>query len=184
MGRSEPQGEQTMAGRAAPAFDEHAFRRALGHFPTGVTVITAASPQDGLIGITVSSFNSVSLEPPLILFSVAKQCRSLPALRRANAYAVNVLRQDQDDISRRFAHAMTATWTDVRYRSGVSASPILESALAVFECEPYAQHDAGDHEIFVGRVINIESDVDGQPLVFFRGAYGALDSAGEAEAER
>ena len=179
MELSGPRVEDSGAAAGAPGFDASAFRRALGHFPTGVTVITAASPEDGLIGITVSSFNSVSLDPPLILFSVAKECRSLHALSRASAYAVNVLRQDQDEISRRFARAMSAKWADVRYRRGVSASPILESALAVFECEPYAQHDAGDHEIFVGRVINIDCDVRGQPLVFFRGAYGTLDSAAQ-----
>lgn len=155
-------------------FDGAALRRALGHFTTGVTVVTAARVGAAPIGITVNSFNAVSLAPPLVLFSVARHCRSLPALRRAPAYAVNVLRDDQRELSQHFAGAHGAKWADVRWQAGVTASPLLEPVLATFECEPFARHDGGDHEIFVGRVVALTHDEQAQPLVYFRGGYGTV----------
>jgi len=161
---------------AAPVrdFDGAALRRALGHFTTGVTVVTAARAGAAPIGITVNSFNAVSLEPPLVLFSVARHCHSLPALRQAPAYAINVLRDDQRELSQHFAGAQGAKWTDVHWQAGVTASPLLDAVLATFECEPFARHDGGDHEIFVGRVVALTHDECAQPLVFFRGDYGTV----------
>ena len=177
---SAPERSRTSTVTALPAhaFDASAFRRALGHFPTGVTVVTAARLAGLPIGITVSSFNAVSLDPPLILFSVSKQCLSLPALRSAPAFAVNVLREDQRELSQRFATTHGAKWTDVDWREGITASPLLDPALATFECEPYAVHDSGDHEIFVGRVVAITNDSNAHPLVYFRGGYGSLVAQG------
>ncbi len=155
-----------------PSFDESQFRDALGQFPTGVTVITSQSATGDPVGITVSSFNAVSLDPPLILFSVAKRCHSLRLLQDARAYAVNVLRGHQNEISDRFSKVNSEKWSGVKFCAGTTGSPILDSALAAYECEPYAEYDGGDHIIFVGRVVNIETDGEGQPLIFFRGAYG------------
>lgn len=125
------------------------FRRALGQFATGVAIISATGPRGGPIGLTVSSFNSVSLRPPLVLFSVARSAGSLPALSAARGYAVNVLSEDQEQLSNRFARPQEDKWHEVRHAPGVVLAPVIEDALACFECEPYAQYDGGDHVIFV-----------------------------------
>lgn len=151
--------------------DTREFRRALGQFATGVAVISAPGRDGEPVGITVSSFNSVSLEPALILFSVARSAGSLPALRAAPGYAVNVLREEQEQLSNRFARPRTYKWSDVRHTPGVASAPVIEDTLACFECEPYAEYDGGDHLIFVGRVVRFRLMSDGDPLLFFRGRY-------------
>ncbi|HWL42123.1 MAG TPA: flavin reductase family protein [Ilumatobacter sp.] len=149
-----------------------ALRRSLGCFATGVTIVTAAGRAgEPPIGMTVSSFNSVSLDPPLVLFSIADNARSLEALSEAPAYAVNVLAADHVDLSNRFARPSEAKWDGVDYEPGHLGVPCLPGALAAFECRPYATYDGGDHVIFVGEVVAHRSLPDAQPLVFYRGAY-------------
>jgi len=157
-------------------FNVTAFKTALSQFATGVAIITARGQDGAAIGLTMSSFNSVSIEPPLILFSVARHAYSLPAMTAARGYAVNVLDREQEHLSDRFARALEDKWGAVEHTLGHAEAPLLRGALAHLECEPYAQYDGGDHVIFVGRVLQCASNPDGQPLVFFRSRYGGVGS--------
>jgi flavin reductase (DIM6/NTAB) family NADH-FMN oxidoreductase RutF len=157
-----------------PALGPRLLRDVLGCFPTGVAVVTASGGDGVLYGVTISSFNSVSLDPPLILFSLSRRLFSLDAILSADAFAVNFLRDDQQHLSARFATALTDKWQGVEFRSGFTGSPILVPSLAVLECRPYAQYDGGDHVIVVGRVTHLEADHGRHPLVFFRGQYHTL----------
>ncbi len=152
-------------------FTSRTFRDALGSFATGVTIVTATAPGGRRIGLTVSSFNSVSLEPALILFSVGRESASLDALLAADAFAVNVLSDDQTGLSIRFADPGNGKWDQVEAAAGVTGAPVLAPVLASFECKPYGQHDGGDHVILVGRVVSLAVADRGSPLVFYRGQY-------------
>ncbi|QBC31217.1 flavin reductase family protein [Pandoraea sp. XY-2] len=161
---------------AVPTQEDEArqFRRTLAMFATGVAVITAPRAEGPPIGITVASFNSVSLAPPLILFSVDRRCLSLDDLCAAGRYTVNVLDESQRETSNRFAAARGNKWDGVSFdEAGIGRLP---GALAAFECEPHAQHDGGDHVIFVGRVVRHTARHDGRPLIFFGGQYRSLDT--------
>jgi flavin reductase (DIM6/NTAB) family NADH-FMN oxidoreductase RutF len=160
-------------------FDQRAFRTALSQFATGVAVITARGPSDQAIGMTMSSFNSVSLDPPLVLFSVDRRALSLPAMLEAKGYAVNILGREQEQLSNQFARSLGDKWSDVEHTLGHAEAPLLHGAIAHFECEPYAHHDGGDHVIFIGRVVRFGINPDGEPLVFFRGKYHGVSSGDE-----
>lgn len=171
---------QTMTGQAAagPAMaretvDPRALRNALGQFATGVVVVTAAAFDGGPVGVTMSSFNSVSLDPPLVLFSVDRRAFSLPIMRAAKGFAINVLGTDQQAMSDRFARAGEDKWKDVAHAAGIHGAPVLTGALASFECVPYARHDGGDHELFLVRVVRFTVHA-GKPLLFFGGRYRSL----------
>ena len=152
------------------------FRNTLGMFATGVAVITAPRGEGVPVGITVASFNAVSLDPPLILFSVDRRCLSLGDLSAAPRYAVNVLAEVQQDVSNRFAKASSGKWDGIDFSARQDREHVLlPDALATFECEPYAQHDGGDHVIFIGRVVNHQARHDGRPLIFFGGRYRVLE---------
>ncbi len=154
---------------------DRAFRHSLGEFATGVAVITAQGQGDDLIGMTMSSFNSVSLDPPLVLFSVDRKARSLPAMLGARGFAVNILAREQEDVSNRFARALSDKWANVKRTVGHAEAPLITGALAHFECEPYANYDGGDHVIFVVRVIRHTVRAGNPaPLIFFRGRYRDL----------
>ena len=153
------------------AFTPDEFRKVMGLYPTGVTVVSGTTPDGEALGMTVNSFTSVSLDPPLISFNLAKSIRSLEAFRSLRAFAVNLLREDQVEVSERFAKAGIDKWEDTAHRSGETTSPILEPNIVVFECEPYAIHEAGDHVIVVGRVLRFKMSDEVAPLVFFRGSY-------------
>lgn len=150
------------------------FRDALGQFPTGVALVTAGIPGQEPIGLTVSSFNSVSLDPPLVLFSVDRNALSLPHLLDAPGFAINILAREQQHISAAFSRSLAKDWSNVAYRMSELTAPLITDALACFECKHYAQHDGGDHVIVVGRVINFFHRHNGAPLVFFRGKYSDL----------
>ena len=155
-------------------FDCRAFRGALGSFATGVTVLTALAPDGEWIGLTVSSFNSVSLDPPLILWSLSCTSPKLDAFRRASHYAVNVLAANQQEISDRFATRSGERFTGVPLREGLNGVPLLEGCCAWFECTQQAQHPGGDHVIFVGRVSRFAQGEPQAPLVFHGGSYRKL----------
>ncbi|MET0220265.1 MAG: flavin reductase family protein [Tardiphaga sp.] len=155
--------------------DTRAFRRALGQFATGVAVITAQGANGDALGMTMSSFNSVSVDPPLILFSIDRKASSLPAMTEARGYAVNILGRDQEHLSNKFARSLGDKWSAVEHTLGIEAAPLIAGALAHFECVPYAHYDGGDHVIFVGRVLQFTAHPGGEPLIFYRGAYRGLE---------
>lgn len=162
--------------------EDHAFRRALGEFATGVAVVTARGKGGDLVGMTMSSFNSVSLDPPLVLFSVDRKARSLPAMLEAKGFAVNILARDQESISNQFARALSDKWDQVKTSVGHAEAPLISGAMAHFECAPYAVYEGGDHVIFVVRVIRHASRAEaGAPLIFFRGRYRDLVDETERE---
>ena len=158
--------------------DPTEFREALGCFATGVTIITAVGPRGEPIGITVNSFNSVSLEPPLILFSLNRRAYSLRAFLSTQAFAVNILHEGQEALSHRFAQALEDKWSDVDYELWDTGCPILKDALASFECKIRHTYHGGDHVIFVGEVLRLRHDPAGRPLVFCRGVYHVLPGEG------
>lgn len=151
--------------------DPREFRNALSCFATGVTVITTRGPKGELIGNTASSFNSVSLEPPLVLWSLGKSAFSIKAYLSTDYFAVNVLREGQEELSVRFSRALGDKWQGLDYETWETGCPILPNALAVFECKTAYTYQGGDHVIFVGEVIKFDHDPHGRPLVFHRGAY-------------
>ena len=156
-------------------FTQRMFRDTLGMFPTGVAVVTARGAEGTLQGVTVNSFNSVSLDPPLVLFSLSRKLHSLNVFLTADAFAINFLQEDQQDLSARFNKALSNKWEHVTYRTGATGAPVILPALAVLECCPYAQYDGGDHVIVVGRVEHIECQECKPPLVYFRGRYHTLN---------
>ncbi len=151
--------------------DPRAFRSALGTFATGVTVMTTVSASGELVGNTASSFNSVSLDPPLVLWSLARKAYSFDTYQTAKYFAVNVLREGQDDLSARFSKSSGDKWRGIDYETWDTGCPILPSALAIFECKMSYTYDGGDHAIFVGEVLKFDHDPKGKPLVFWRGGY-------------
>jgi flavin reductase (DIM6/NTAB) family NADH-FMN oxidoreductase RutF len=156
------------------SFDQRAFRNALSHFPTGVAVVTAPAEGREPVAITISSFNSVSLDPPLILFSIHRNLRSLETLLQADRFGISLLRQEQRELSSRFAGSQGVKWADVAPVQGETGCPLIGSCLASFECTPFAVHEGGDHLIIIGRVLRFATAEEGEPLVFFRGAYHAI----------
>lgn len=151
------------------------FRTVLGHFPTGVTVITAMG-DDGPAGLAVGSFFSVSLDPPLVGFCPNKASSNWPAIKAAGAFCVNVLAEDQEDVCRVFAAKGGDKFAGIGWHPSSTGSPRLNDVLAWIDCEIDAVHDAGDHEVCIGRVkeLDIERHREG-PLVFFRGGYGRFE---------
>lgn len=156
------------------SFDENTFRQALGTFATGVTVVTAKSPADELLGVTVSSFNSVSLRPPLILFSLDRRASSVAAYEAASHFAVNVLDRSQLALCEKFAQPLTDKWNGVAFEPGAGGAPVLPDSLAVFECAAWATYDGGDHVIFVGEVLDLRTRDDGSPLLFHGGVFKSV----------
>ena len=152
------------------------FRSALGCFATGVTVITAVGPRGELLGNTVNSFSSVSLDPPLVLWCMGRHAQSLNAHLSTDHFAVNILSEGQQELSHRFAQAGINKWDGVERETWVSGCPILKGASAVFECRTKHTYMGGDHVILVGEVINAAYDAATTPLVFYRGKYRALGS--------
>jgi flavin reductase (DIM6/NTAB) family NADH-FMN oxidoreductase RutF len=161
------------------AFEERQFRDALAQFPTGVAVVT--SLVDGVkIAMTVSSFNAVSLRPPLVLFSIARNAQSFDLWQQAETFAVMVLQEWQSALSTKFATPGGNKWHDVVVVPGLTGAPLLPTWLACFECTVYARYDGGDHEIVVGQVLTLQkaSSQSAGPLVFYGGRYRALSADG------
>lgn len=164
-------------------FDGAEFRRVLGHFPTGVTVVTAAGA-DGPEGMAIGSFTSVSLDPPLVMFCPGLESASWARMRPAGSFCVNVLGDHQAEVSRTFAAKSGDRFGAVSTRVEATGAPVIEGCLAWIDCTVHAVHDGGDHDIVVGRVealgVDDPSDGDGGdgagadrgPLIFFKGGYG------------
>ena len=149
------------------------LREALGNFVTGITVITTRSEGE-LHGLTANSFSSVSLEPPLVLFSLSRTADCFDAFERTEAFAVNVLRSDQEALSSRFATKNVDKWTHVGWRPGYGDCPLLDGAVATFECRVTARHEGGDHVIYVGEVVEFAHHPGAEPLAFLRGRYAKV----------
>jgi flavin reductase (DIM6/NTAB) family NADH-FMN oxidoreductase RutF len=157
--------------------DIREFRKALGNFATGITVVTTGSPAVGMVGITANSFNSVSLDPPLVLFSLDRRAYSLPSFHSAGHFAINILAHDQRHLSAIFATPLIDKWDNVHYELWDTGCPILTDTLASFECKTQHIYDGGDHLIFVGRVQKMRAGGSGAPLLYYRGAYHHLGDA-------
>lgn len=157
------------------SIDKTAFRGAMGSFATGVTVVTARGTDGELLGITANSFNSVSLEPPMVLFSLHRGAYSLKGFESSGHFAVNVLRDDQKALSATFATALIDKWANVEYETWESGCPVFPGALAVFECATRFRYEGGDHIIFVGEVTRMRAGTEGSPLLYFRGDYRSLE---------
>lgn len=146
------------------------FRRCLGQFATGVTVVTCADEAGQACGITANSFSSVSLDPPLILWNIAKVTRSLDAYLQAAYFAVNILAQDQKELSNHFAQSVSGIFNGVEHTRSAEGVPLIPGAIATIECRTHDIHDCGDHYIIIGEVRKYQGG-EGRPLLFFDGKY-------------
>jgi flavin reductase (DIM6/NTAB) family NADH-FMN oxidoreductase RutF len=159
------------------SFDTRAFRQALGSFPTGVAVITAVAHERHPMGITVNSFASVSLDPPMILWCLDNRSDRFEVFTKARGYTVSVLGAAHENVSVRLAEQGSHSLDGLALIETELGPPALADSLAIFECESEAVHAGGDHAILVGRVIRFARRDAGAPLIFFRGRYGALAKA-------
>lgn len=150
------------------------FRDVLGNYATGVTVVTTRTSDGEPVGLTVNSFTSVSLDPPLVLFCLDREAGSLPAFETAQGFAVNILSADQTAVSNRFADPLAARFDGEEVADWSTGAPILEEALAALDCTVHARHDGGDHVILVGRVQRLAVLADDEPLIYWRGSYRRL----------
>lgn len=153
--------------------DKNELRRVMGHFATGVTVITTISDQGTPYGLTANAFMSVSLEPPLLLISVDKKAESYPYFEQSKVFTINVLRDDQEGLSRRFAVSGGNKFEGIAFHRGANNVPVLNDTLAHIECQLYATYDGGDHTLYVGEILEAETR-EGRPLLFYRGGYRAF----------
>ncbi|WP_165494998.1 flavin reductase family protein [Actinomadura roseirufa] len=164
--------------RTVDGLEPRRLRAAFGRFATGVAVVTAAGPGGIPVGMTVNSFTSVSLDPPLVLFCVARSSSLHPVFTKAGAFAVNILREGQLALCWRFAGRGLDRFDTLEPRHGRTGVPMLPSALAVFECVEPRAVPAGDHDVVIGRVAALETAPDdhAEPLVFFAGGYRSLNT--------
>jgi 3-hydroxy-9,10-secoandrosta-1,3,5(10)-triene-9,17-dione monooxygenase reductase component len=160
--------------RQVLAPDPAALRTVLGHFATGVAIITALDGEDP-VGMACNSFTSVSLEPQLVLFCAAKSSTTWPRIQAARKWAANILSEESEEVCRLFAQKGADRFAHIAYSTGRTGAPVLEAAIAFVDCETIAEHDAGDHIIVVGRVLELGYAPDGKPLLFYRGGYGRFD---------
>ena len=157
------------AGR--PSFSPKEFKASLAMFATGVTIVTARTTAGALIGLTANSFNSVSLNPPLVLWSLSQAATSMAALSSGSHYAINILAADQKALAERFASRQQDRWQDVPFTVGASGAPLLTGAAATFECFNRSRYAEGDHVIFVGEVERCGHRAGAAPLLFHGGRF-------------
>ena len=156
---------------ATPAFGPDDFRGALAMFATGVTIVTALDATGRPIGLTANSFNSVSIEPPLVLWSLSRHAGSMPAFKRGSHYAINILSADQKALAERFASKDLERFEGVAHRAGACGAPLIDGAAATFECFNRSRYEEGDHVIFVGEVEHCVRSEGAKPLLFHGGRY-------------
>src|SRR3954451_15957076 len=168
------------AGPAASAIDPKVLRRALGAFATGVTIVTTTGPEGADVGLTANSFSSVSLSPPMVLWSLAKTSSSIEAFRRAGHFAVHILAADQEALSGRFASKGIDKFAGLELERGHGDIPMLHACTARLECRATFQYEGGDHVIFVGEVLGFTPS-ERAPLVFHGGRYGMVIRKEEAQ---
>ncbi len=162
--------QPAMSASTAP-FDSARYRQVLGHFPTGVTVITASGDPHP-VGMAVGSFSSVSLDPPLVAFFAGRSSSTWPKIEAAGAFCVNILAEDQEGVCRRFASKDEDKFSGLGWTPAGTGAPLLDGVLAWIDCDIDSVVDAGDHVCVMGKVRDLGVGHDGAPLVFFRGGYG------------
>jgi len=172
----------SMSNTPAPAHREpdRALRAALSQFATGVTIVTALSPDGEPIGLTVSSFNSVSLSPPLVLWSLSHGSHSLDTFRTCSHYAIHVLSAAQLELAQRFAARGVDRFAGLVCTTGLGQAPLLPDTLATFECRNHRQHPEGDHTIFVGEVLRCTYQTEAPPLLYHRSTLMAATALEQA----
>jgi flavin reductase (DIM6/NTAB) family NADH-FMN oxidoreductase RutF len=153
------------------------MREVLGHFVSGVTVVTALT-DDGPLGFTCQAFSSLSLDPPLVVFAPGRSSRTWPRLRTLGRFCVNVLAEGQDALSRNFARSGVDKFAGVPWRPSEHGNPVLEDVVAWIDAELWAEYDGGDHTLAVSRVLHLDAVPNGRPLLYHRGSYGLLDNRG------
>jgi flavin reductase (DIM6/NTAB) family NADH-FMN oxidoreductase RutF len=158
---------------APPNFSSAEFRSALGMFATGVTIVTARAPDGTLVGLTANSFNSVSLTPPLVLWSLARAAQSMQAFSAGSHYAINILGAEQQDLALKFASRSANRFEGVVFDKGISGAPLLHGAVATFECFNRSRYEEGDHVIFVGEVERCSHRPGASPLLYHGGRFYA-----------
>lgn len=158
-----------------PVVDSRVMRDVLGHFASGVTVVTATTP-DGPIGFTCQSFSSLSLDPPLVAFAPARSSTTWPRLRAAGRFCVNVLAADQSGLSQAFARSGTDKYAGVTWTASPHGAPVLDGVVAWIDSELWAEYEGGDHTIVVARVLDLGADASRSPLLFHRGGYGLQEA--------
>ena len=154
--------------------DQHAFRAVLGRFATGVTIVTAAGPRNRDVGITVTAFSSVSLEPPLVSICIDHSASVYNAMAKAKHFVVNILSEGQEALARRFAEPGPNRFDGIGFDRGQNGAVILMEVLGYVECSVVARHEAGDHDIIIGEVEVAMAD-EGKPLLYYRGGYAQLE---------
>ncbi|MEM7126280.1 MAG: flavin reductase family protein [Chloroflexota bacterium] len=155
-------------------FDTKAFRNACGMFATGITVVTTMTPDGEPIGMTANSFASVSLDPPLVLWSVGNHANSFDLFSQTEHYAVHILHNEQEALSNLFASRGEDKFGELKWTTGVAGSPILPDYASCFQCTMEHVYPGGDHNILVGRVVEFEDRGNEEALLFFRGGYRTL----------
>ena len=155
--------------------DSLEFRNALGTFATGVTVITTVDAEGNRYGVTANSYNSVSLDPPLILWSLANSSGSLQAFMQCDTFAVHILGAHQEDLAMRFASRGDDKFAGMETRAGIGDVPLFDDCVAHFECHTENRFEGGDHVIFLGRVLHFEQ-CDHEPLLFHRGKFARVQA--------
>lgn len=156
-----------------PFSDSRTFRATLGCFPTGVAIVTTLSATNSPVGLTVSSFNSVSLYPPLVLWSLARSSECLEDFQARRGFAINILSQEQTDLCNRFAQPHNNRFEGVNWYASSEGLPILTGVSAVMMCKTHAVHDGGDHEIYLGKVIS-HAHSENAPMVYAKGKIAQL----------
>ena len=156
------------------AIDSRTLRNALGCYPTGVTIVTIAPPEGPPIGMTMNSFTSISLNPPLLLISLDRKASAFAEYMAASHVVVNVLSAGQKDLSTRFATPGNRQMTDIAFETWDTGCPVLPDSISVFECTVHERSDAGDHVNFLLHVDRMVCNAEGDPLVYFRGKYAAV----------
>jgi 3-hydroxy-9,10-secoandrosta-1,3,5(10)-triene-9,17-dione monooxygenase reductase component len=165
--------DRTAPDGAPPIVDPRVMRDVLGHFASGVTVLTAVT-EEGPLGFTCQSFSSLSLDPPLVAFAPARTSRTWPRLREIGRFCVNVLAEGQDDVSQNFARSGEDRFKGVHWTPSPHGSPVLEDVVAWIDGDLWAEYDGGDHTIVVARVLDLGAHPERRPLLFHRGSYGLL----------
>ena len=155
--------------------DQARFREVLGHFATGVTIVTALEEGEP-VGFSCQSFGALSLDPPMVVLAPARTSTSWPRIRAAGAFCVNILGDHQEAVCRAFAISGGNKFSGVGWRPGITGAPVIDNSLAVVECELGDIFEGGDHEIVTGSVVSLEVGESGGPLLFYRGGFGRFVS--------